>query len=534
MLRATIEPVPPVVRLELTPSFPAAPGQNVLIHAVADSLADITSLRVQLDGQDVLLDANGRATVVAGAPGKYMFTVTARDADGGEKTITQSFKVRDPLDKSAPSVLFDGAIDDAIVTSTLAIAGTVDDSNLDRWTLQLIDGQGDVTLLGEGGSNLTGTLATLDGRSLADGFYRLRLTATDISGRTSVDTAMIELRTGADKLSRYTTQHVDISTVLGGVPFDLVRAYDSITGKWTFLGIDADIVTSVGTQPNAGGALPAFEIGTRLFLTLPTGERAGFTFNPVEEVIGGQTFYRPAWIADGAHGWQFSSIDVQLRKIGGKFYDVDSGAAYNPGSPSFGDRDYALRAPDGTIYILDSQRGTVEIQKAEGKLLIGDSGVTALGGDALRFLQDARGNVTQVTDASGKASIYSWDEDNRLTALRDLVTGAGIRYGYVDGRLALEVPSSGTGKRIVYAPDGTVATEAIVADLATPAKFTGQTISGDLGAGGAASFAFTLRETELEGLPNAFVILRVETTGSVTPQIAGLSPWPARRRAARS
>ena len=45
--------------------------------------------------------------------------------------------------------------------------------------------------------------------------------------------------------------------VLGGVPFDLVRAYDSITGKWTFLGIDADIVTSVGTQPNAGGALPA-------------------------------------------------------------------------------------------------------------------------------------------------------------------------------------------------------------------------------------------------------------------------------------
>ncbi|WP_353955672.1 putative Ig domain-containing protein [uncultured Sphingobium sp.] len=524
LLRATIEPVPPVVRLELTPSFPAAPGQNVLIHAVADSLADITSLRVQLDGQDVLLDANGRATVVAGAPGKYVFTVTARDADGGEKTITQSFKVRDPLDKNAPSVLFDGAIDDAIVTSTLAIAGTVDDSNLDRWTLQLIDGQGDVTLLGEGGSNLTGTLATLDGRSLADGFYRLRLTATDISGRTSVDTAMIELRTGADKLSRYTTQHVDISTVLGGVPFDLVRAYDSITGKWTFLGIDADIVTSVGTQPNAGGALPAFEIGTRLFLTLPTGERAGFTFNPVEEVIGGQTFYRPAWIADGAHGWQFSSIDVQLRKIGGKFYDVDSGAAYNPGSPSFGDRDYALRAPDGTIYILDSQRGTVEIQKAEGKLLIGDSGITALGGDALRFLQDARGNVTQVTDASGKASIYSWDEDNRLTALRDLVTGAGIRYGYVDGRLALEVPSSGTGKRIVYAPDGTVATEAIVADLATPAKFTGQTISGDLGAGGAASFAFTLRETELEGLPNAFVILRVETTGSVTPQIAGLSP----------
>ena len=32
LLRAQIEPVAPVVRLELTPSFPATPGQNVLVH----------------------------------------------------------------------------------------------------------------------------------------------------------------------------------------------------------------------------------------------------------------------------------------------------------------------------------------------------------------------------------------------------------------------------------------------------------------------------------------------------------------------
>ena len=290
--------------------------------------------------------------MVAGAPGKYAFTVTARDADGGERTIVQQLKVRDPLDRTAPAVALGDVIDDAIVTSTLAVTGTIDDQNLDTWTLELIDGAGQVSLLAEGGATIDGTLATLDGRRLADGFYRLRLTARDISGRTSVDSATVELRTGADKQGRYASQRTDVSAVLGSVPFDLVRAYDSLTGKWTFLGLDMDITTSVGNQPGAGGALPGFEQGTRLFLTLPTGERAGFTFQPVTEVIGTTTFYRPAWIADGNHGWQLASIDVQLRKVGGTFYDVETGSAYNPGSAIFGDRDYALRGPDGTAYVL--------------------------------------------------------------------------------------------------------------------------------------------------------------------------------------
>src|SRR3546814_15421648 len=61
-----------------------------------------------------------------------------------------------------------------------------------------------VTRLGEGDDAVSGELGTLNARRLADGFYRLRLTGRDISGRVSVTSIAIELRSGADKLGRYT------------------------------------------------------------------------------------------------------------------------------------------------------------------------------------------------------------------------------------------------------------------------------------------------------------------------------------------
>src|SRR3546814_20032237 len=41
IVRALPEPLEPLLRLELTPSFPPVPGQQVLVHAVADSPSDV-------------------------------------------------------------------------------------------------------------------------------------------------------------------------------------------------------------------------------------------------------------------------------------------------------------------------------------------------------------------------------------------------------------------------------------------------------------------------------------------------------------
>src|SRR5690606_5154696 len=288
--------------------------------------------------------------------------------------------------------------------------------------------------------------------------------------------------------------------------------------------LDVAMETNAGTLPGVGGALPGFEQGARLMLTLPTGERTGFTFRPVAETIGSVTFYRPAWVADSANGWTLQSVDRQLRKVGGAYFDVETGLAYNPASPVHGNGDEVLERPEGPTDVIDSGNGTVEFRSAAGMLLVGDGGVTALGGAALQFLRDAAGRVVQVTGPGGSATVYEYDDAGRLTAVRDLATGAGVRYGYVDGRLAIEIPSDGEGRRIDYAADGSVTTSVVRDDLGSAAAFTGKPFAGTLpAAGGSDSYAFTVRASEIAGMESGALILRVATTGDAIPEIAGLT-----------
>src|SRR3546814_14453906 len=86
-------------------------------------------------------------------------------------------------------------------------------------------------LLGRGDAAIDGELGSLDARRFADGFYTLRLTARDISGRVSVTEAQVELRSGVDKLGRYTTTRTDFAGAVGGVPVELVRSEERRVGK---------------------------------------------------------------------------------------------------------------------------------------------------------------------------------------------------------------------------------------------------------------------------------------------------------------
>src|SRR6185503_6098038 len=81
LLRATAAPVLPQVRIELTPTFPAAPGDTVLVHVSATSLSPIQSLSLTANGQVITLDSQGRAQITATAPGRLALEAAATDAD---------------------------------------------------------------------------------------------------------------------------------------------------------------------------------------------------------------------------------------------------------------------------------------------------------------------------------------------------------------------------------------------------------------------------------------------------------------------
>src|SRR5262249_10264514 len=137
VLHTVQTPKPPAVTVELTPSFPATPGQAVLVHAAAVGVASITSLQVTVNGQPVVLDSFGRGQIIAGAPGKMTVVATATDADGLTGQTQTALKVRDPNDALAPVVSFDPSVMQAVLTGPMSIVGTVADTNLDSWILQI-------------------------------------------------------------------------------------------------------------------------------------------------------------------------------------------------------------------------------------------------------------------------------------------------------------------------------------------------------------------------------------------------------------
>ncbi|MDH4177677.1 MAG: putative Ig domain-containing protein, partial [Thermoleophilia bacterium] len=543
VLRASLEPVAPSVRLELTPSFPAIPGQKVLAHAIADSLADIASLRLYVNGQEVALDANGRATLTAGSPGKVNLLAVAVDADGLEGQAQSQLKIRDASDALAPVASFASTLSGSVLGGLTEIRGLVDDVNLDCWMLELAPGFGeDFAALASGESPVNGILGTLDARRLADGFYTLRLTALDIGGRVSVAQALVEVNTAA-KLGQYQRQETDLTATLGGVSFALTRQYDSLDqavggtfgAGWSLLGRDVNVLTDASpTGREHLGIYNAFADGTRLYLTLPTGERAGFSFRPVAEPIGSVSLYRPGWQADDANGWTLASVDAQLTKAGAKYYDSISGRPYNPANPAFAGADYVLTAPDGTAYTIDATSGTTEIRTpAGGRLFLSDSGITGVDGEALRFVGGEDG-VTRVVAPDGTTLVYQYDGDGRLAAVRNLSDGSGSRFAYEDGRLAARVVVGGQGESIAYAADGSVTVEPLDADLGGAAQFTGNTVAGDLAASETDVCAFSVRESEIAAAAGDALIVRVALTASPglvldDPAVSGLAPLSVER-----
>ncbi len=541
LIRASVQPALPNVTIELTPSFPALPGQQVTINVIADSVAPITGLTVLVNGQPVTLDADGRANVTAGAPGKTLITATATDEDGLVGSASTYLKVRDPNSTTPPVVSFDTAVPYAVLTTPTAILGTVADGNLDSWTLQIATPNNpNFTVLATGQSNVNdGTLATLDPSQLTNGFYQLLLTATDITGRTSQVQTQIEVNTPT-KSNDYVVTETDLSVNIDGTTINVQRTYDALTRDgvgafgygWNFTSLQTNLQTNLPTTGREDfGVYNPFRQGTEVYVTLPTGQRVRFTFAPTSFQVAGQTFYRPAWQADPGVNFTLQSTGNVLTQSAGRFYDLATGQPYNPGNPFFSGPSYTLTGPDGTQYQLDAQGNLVgEITPNGSVFYISASSITAANGQAIQFLRDTQGRITSVVAPNGQTVAYQYDAQGNLVVMQNATTGGSQRYGYSlsDPHLLVAAVRS-NGNSVVIAP-GTATTAYIDGDLGGPAQFSGQTVNFDMTAGVTDRFAFRFDQAELNSTATGSVILRVVVEGTAgsyvpgIPTIAGLTP----------
>src|SRR3990167_6664639 len=538
-LRATTLPVGPDVNISLTPSFPAVPGQPVAITVLADAFSAVASRTLTLNGAALPLDERGRAMFTPPASGLYQLVATATDLDGLSSTTSLVLKVRDPLDSAAPSVDLSLSLEHSTLTTTTAIRGRVADSNLESWQLEINRvGTNTWMLVAQGASTVDDLLAQLDPAGYEAGPYQLRLTATDVAGRSALTQVSLELRAAADA-ARYLREDTDFSAVLAGHTLDFTRRSDSLAADragsfgdgWRLAWRDVDLVTDLApTGTESLGNYPPLLQGTRLFVTLPSGQRAGFTFAPVEATEAGVRFYRPQWAADAGVDWQLESVDAKLMRAGGRFYSLDGTLPYNPAALAAERAQYTLVAADGTRYEIVAAQGVSAINYTDGvRLMVSDSGVSAPNGDLLRFVSGEGGRIGAVVQGNGDVFTYEYDAQGRLIAARSLSAAQSTRYAYDDtGRLALV--SSPTGGVVINRSGATTVEQPLAADLGAALAHVGAIRTGALVDGATERLAFSVRQSEIDATPGGAVLLGVvmgASSGNLAPalpQIAGLTP----------
>ncbi len=544
VIRAGVDVPTPSVIIELTPSFPVTPGSTVLVHVIADSLADITSLTATFNGQPLVLDAQGRGYVTPSAPGKLIVNATATDADGLVGTASATLKVRDPNDTAPPVVILDATTGDPLLRDGV-VNGAVRDTNLDFWTLEIQRLGGDTfQTIATGNDAINGgPLAVLDVAAMPNGFYVLRLTARDIGNRLARTEATIEVRTASKRA--FTLTETDLLVTLGGTTVAVARAYDSTSrdesGRfgygWRLLNRELNIRTSTPlTGHEDQGLYQPYRQGTRLYLSAPNGDEVGFRFNPVRHDEPGVTYFTPAWeiLPESAPGWTLETTGLKLMKAGSLFFELSTGRPYNPASPFFQGEDFALNGPDGTRYGVDIHLGIIS-QKAPGgtTIYVGDSGLVTTSGEAIQFVYDNAGRIDRVVAPDGRVVVYTYSDQGDLIAARTLTTGASSRYGYdltTPHQLTTTLKPDGTGSAIVHSTLAPPTIFPIADNLGTATNFDGQTVSGALADGASARHAFSVRASEINSTATGEVLIRVSvraTSGTLqpqVPQIPGLTP----------
>ncbi len=538
-LRATQVPVGPSVTIALTPSFPAVPGQPVAITVLGDAFSAIASRTLKLNGAALALDERGRAIFTPPASGLYQLVATATDLDGFTSTTTGLLKVRDPLDSAAPVVALATDLDHSQITIPQAVVGRVSDSNLESWQLEIARAGSDRFIVVAQGTTAIdgGVLAQLDPAAFEAGPYLLRLTATDVAGRSALAQVAVELRPplGAAP-ARVDT---DFSAILAGHVLDFTRRNDvlavdragSFGAGWRLAWRDVDLVTDLPPTGNESfGNYPPLVDGTRLFITLPTGERAGFTFAPLAVREGGVSFTRPHWVADPGVAWQLESADMKLMHAGDRTYTLDGSQPYNPAALFAERAQYTLSAPDGTRYEITAAQGVTGIVYPDGvRLLVTDSGVSASNGDMLRFVEGTGGSIAGVVLANGDVFSYEYGSDGRLASARNLSAAQSTRYAYdAAGRLVLVSAPTG-GEALGYAGSAAVH-QPLAADLGAALAYVGTSRSDSLAAAEVDRYAFSVRQSEIDATAGGAVLLGVVVGANsgdlipALPQIAGVAP----------
>ncbi len=456
--------------------FPWTKEPSVVKVQAVDDVA-VTSLQLFVDGQAVALRSDGTADVYFSGPGNGKLLAYAFDPAGNRGSTTNKLLMCSGLEEcipdgnvNQPQTAITNIKDGDAVTGFVEVVGTA--TSVDFESYELSYRRMDQTTYTKITNSTTGVTSGLLGKwdttLLENDSYILRLEARDQFGGFSA----IEREVGVSgnlKLGNFRLSFSDLTIPVAGIPITIARTYDTLRADrsgdfgygWRMEYRNTDLRTSL---PKTGledqGIYTAFKPNTKVYLTLPGGQREGFTFTPDIRVLPGYgsnlVIATPRFTPDrGVTNRLSTGSDNLLVNERGELY-ASGGIPWNPGSPDFSG--YTLTTPDGIQYKIDGTGNlNATIDRNGNTLSFSKAGISSTSGEQVTFARDAKGRIVAVTDPAGNSVRYSYDAKGDLVRVTDRM-GNVTKFTYRTDRVhyldSVIDPLGRTGAKAIYGPDG--------------------------------------------------------------------------------
>ncbi|MEN1727665.1 MAG: putative Ig domain-containing protein, partial [Pseudomonadota bacterium] len=429
---------------------PACATESVTVCLQASDNVGIASRELLIDGQPQSLLANC-VDWTPSTPGNVPASASATDVSGLTAFGSRSLQVADCNDDQKPVVeLFSPDIDGLLLRPTPLVV-SIDDNTPAAltWEVAIRAGlEGVPQMLAQGAGPVDQSeVALIDPTVLPEGEYWVSILGSD-----GLQTGGIEFRInigGGFKPGRVRSATADVIMPLAGTPLTIGRSYDSLDagvhgatggdlGPGWRLYLSGSVQDSVRETSDPDSPLAAmlaepFNVGTRVVVTKPDGERVGFTFEPVQRGFPASFQFEVEFEPD-------KGVEDELRVVDGPPVVSNFGNGFAdyiiPYNPSV----YELETPEKVVYVISEEEGLIEVRDAlGGTLTIDDDGIVSSTGQSIDYVRDAQGRVVEVRvppavmgEQPGRI-LYGYGALGNLETVTDLGDGVTtFQYGNTD------------------------------------------------------------------------------------------------------
>ena len=269
----------------------------------------------------------------------------------------------------------------------------------------------------------------------------MRLTATDTGGNMATMEQIVHVA-GDLKLGNFNLAFTDLTVPVFGVPITVARTYDTLTATrsgdfgfgWRLEFRNMNLRTSVTpSHLEEYGIFNPFQAGSRVYVSLPGGNRQAFTFQP--ELASGFRggflgIFEPHFVPDPGVKSSLTVTPADLRiSADGSVFDYGTGIPYHPASSLFGGS-YLLTTKEGIAFDIDGQTGQLNASDPnDNTLTFSDAGIVGPDGNSIIFERNPQGRISGVVDPAGQRIRYQYDAGGDLIAVSDR-TGNTTQFTY--------------------------------------------------------------------------------------------------------